>query len=276
VFSRSRLQVGLAICLSSSIACEAKAELDASVDEVVASLGSCDKTRLAAAVEGGLTQELEEKFEPMCETVAWFGPVKKRSQTSIHVSDSGNKGEYDFEFDKGHLTLKIAIQNDHVAGFQFTGDDWLKAKGELEKAKYPEFKVYNFEFVDASGKVVDGKAYPAGKIKYRVKIGGMAPKDGRFQLSSQTRILDAKGAVMWAAPKPTPIVFPADDNSIGRSGTVDATITIPVAGPHQLEFAIVDTPSGATTKYVHQVTTVGGAAPAAPAPAAPAPSAPGG
>ncbi len=223
---------------------------------MVAALGSCDKARLAKAVKGGLNAELEAKFDPMCKTVTWFGPLVKRDQTSIHVSDSGNEGAYELEFEKGKLTMSISIQDNQVAGFQLTGDDWIVAKRGLEAQQYPEFKVYDFDFVDAEGKVMSPTAYPKGKIMYRIKIGGMAPKDGKFSLASKVAILDAEGKVLWTSPEPMPIEFPADENAIARSGTVDASINIPVAGPHQIAFEIKDFPSDATTKYVQAITTV--------------------
>lgn len=234
--------------------CRSKAELDKTVDEIVASMSECDHERLDKLIDEKLAAELEQKFDGMCATVAWFGELKERDQTGIHVSPGESKGNYNLKFDKGELQFELLLKDKKITGFEFKGEDWYKAKRELEAEKFSEFKVYGFDWLDADGKPHSGgNKYGPGQINYRINIGGIEAKDGKFSSGLTTRILDPNGNKLWESPKPDILDFDQDSQKIVRSGNLSGSVTIPQKGTFRIEFDIEDRVSGKKTQYSQAV-----------------------
>jgi len=234
--------------------CRSKIQLDNTVDEIVGALSDCDHPRLDAQIAPELAKELDAKFDGMCKTVQWFGPLEERRQTGISVTPSSSKGNYELTFENGSLDLELVLTDDRITGFEFTGDDWFKAKSALEAEAYAEFKVYGFDWIDPDGTPHSaGNKYAAGTVAYKLEVGGIESKDGKFHLELTTRIKDAKGAKLWESPKPDVLKFDQDDRGIARSGSVNGSVTIPDAGTYQIEYEIKDVKAGEAPTYTQAV-----------------------
>lgn len=234
--------------------CRAKLALDNQVDGIVTALSECDHPALDEEIASGLADELDQKFAGMCETIQWFGPLENRRQTSIHVSQGQSKGTYELEFEKGELQLELVLTDGDITMFEFSGDDWKKAKKEIFATKYAEFKVLGFDWLDPNGAPhAAGNKYAPGKVTYRLGVGGIEAKDGKFNLEVTTTIRDAQGKQMWRSPKPDVLSFDQDEDGIVRSGTVNGSVTIPDQGTFQIEYEIHDVNAGETIKYTQAV-----------------------
>jgi hypothetical protein len=234
--------------------CRSKLELDKQVDGIVEALSACDHAALDAEIAPELASELDAKFDGMCETVQWFGALESRKQTGIHVSTGQSKGTYELDFENGELTLELVLADGKIVGFEFTGDDWKKAKTATMAAKYAEYKIYGFDWLDADGSPhAAGNKFAPGKVAYRIKVGGLDPADGRFNLRVTTRILDAQGKTLWQSPRPDELSFDQDEHGVAVSGHVAGSVTIPEPGTYQIEYEIEDVNAGKKLEYTQAV-----------------------
>jgi hypothetical protein len=244
--------------LASAPGCKSKVELDHTVDGMVGALSKCDHSALDKQIAPALATELDEKFDGMCKVVQWFGPLEERNQTGISVSRGQSTGTYDLTFEKGQLALELVLTDGEITMFKFSGDDWAKAEVALEAERFAEYKVYAFDWLDKDGSPhAGGNKYASGGINYRVLVGGIEAKDGKFNLSLTTRILDSQGEKLWESPQPDTMSFDQDQRGGGRSGTVNGAVTIPRPGTFRIELDIEDENSGKTTSYTEAVVVEG-------------------
>lgn len=244
----------LALSLGSATGCRSKLELDSKVDEIVGSMGACDKDRLDKVIDESLATELDQKFQRMCTTVTWFGELTERRQTGINVSPGKAKGNYDLTFANGKLVLELELTDKKITRFEFTGEDWAKARQEAarkaELEKYPDYKVYSFNFLDAQGKPnAAGNKLPPGEIGFKLDVGGLKAKDGKFKLAVTARILDSGGAKLWEAPQPREINVDQDEFKIAQSVNFTDGVSIKSQGTFQIEFDIEDRNTGKKTTH---------------------------
>jgi hypothetical protein len=242
------------MALTAVSGCKQKLELDSTVDGIVGALSECNQSELDKHIAPELSQELQQKFDGMCHTVQWFGKLENRKQTGISVSPGKSQGNYELTFENGALDMELMLTEGKITMFEFKGEDWFKAKAALEAEKYSEYKVYGFEWLDAEGNVnAAGNKYAPGPIHYRIKVGGIEAKDGKFALGLTTRIVNAAGQKMWESPQPEKIQFDQDDKQIARSGDISGSVTIPEKGSFQIEFDLEDQNAGKKTSYAQGV-----------------------
>lgn len=252
------LVLGAVALLASVPGCKSKVELDTTVDGIVGALAECDHAALDKQIAPALAAELQEKFDGMCKVVQWFGPLEERKQTGISVSPNQSKGNYDLTFEKGELQLELVLTDGQITMFKFGGDDWAEAEAALEAERFAEYKVYAFDWLDADGSPHPaGNKYAPGGINYRLLVGGIEAKDGKFNLTLTTRILDGEGQKMWESPQPDVLSFDQERPGFGRSGTVNGAVTIPRPGTFRIELDIADKNTGKTTSYTQAVVIEG-------------------
>lgn len=239
--------------LASAPGCQSKQELDTNVDGIVGALSECDHAALDKQIAPALASELQAKFDGMCKVVQWFGPLEDRKQTAISVTPERSTGNYDLTFKRGQLQLEVVLADGKIIGFTFTGDDWATAEAAVAAERFAEYKVYGFEWLDADGAVhAAGNKYAPGGINYRLQVGGIAAKDGKYNLALTTRILDAQGTKLWESPQPDAMSFD-EDPRVGPLGVVNGSVTIPNAGTFRIELVIEDKNAGKTTTYTQAV-----------------------
>ncbi len=251
---KNRLLITALAMTTLGAGCRAKLELDSQVDGIVTALSECDHPALDDEIDPGLARELDAKFDGMCETIQWFGPLKRRRQTSIHVSPEVSKGTYDLEFENGELQLTLVLTDGDITMFEFTGDDWKRAKADLNAEKFAKYEVYSFDWLDPDGTPhAAGNKYAPGKVGYRFVVGGIEAKDGKFNLNVSTIIRDAQGKQLWRSPQPDALSFDQDDDGIVRTGNVTGSVTIPEPGTFQIQYEIEDVNAAETIEYTQAV-----------------------
>lgn len=234
--------------------CSTKAQLDHAVDEIVSGLGDCDKARVAKVAHSGMDVGLDSKFDAMCETVQWFGPLKSRKQTSIAVSTGQSQGSYALAFENGELTLDVSVEGDEIVAFKFAGEAWLEAQRAVHAAAFSEFKVYEFEWRDADGNPnAEGGQYPPGGVPWWLKLGGLAAKGGKHVIGIKLRVRGADGKVMIEDPKFEVVEIDAEPGEQSIVAELHATTQIPDTGTFHLEFDLRDEISGKEASYSQSV-----------------------
>lgn len=233
--------------------------VDDALTLLLTTLASGDFEGLASHTAEPLADDLSRaEFEDLAAIVQWLGPLKFSSAREPDARDEGGRRSYALQFERASgVDLEISIDPmARIVGFAFSGSGYTEAERGVLAEPWREFKVYDFQLLDADGKPLPKNAPVLGThINYVVAVGGIEALLGRHHLRVEKMVRDAAGSYVFREPIEFDTTFDEDALGIPR-GTVRGFVEVPGAGKWTMELSLSDENAQRTVNHEHSFETV--------------------
>lgn len=218
--------------------CGSKETLDTNADRLVKALQSGEYTDFAPIAAPELLADVPEgKYTLISKAIRSLGALQDRDMEGISVNaGEPNKASYKLTFEEGVVKLDLAVDDDRIVGFDFTGPGIERALA----ARFETFEVQRFEFLDQDKNPnPKGNVYAVGtRVEFRLLVAGLKPVDGDVHLKIDLVLKRADGSEIGRQPLlDTRIPVTKGQPPVARvSGGFDAK----EVGPAQFELHVTD------------------------------------
>lgn len=186
-------------------------------------------------------------FDEIGKVLRWLGPLEEVIEDVVDEQPAGSHYTYELKFKRGLVHLAVTmLATGELVNFHFTGEDFIAAEhGALEDG-YAQFKVYDFRWTDELGNnSPKGHVHHAGRLDYRIVIGGIEAQLGEHHLSFEKIVVGKSGQELVHEPIEFDQRFEENSEGIPRARLqMFVLLENAEAGEYDLVLKVTDNLSG--------------------------------
>ncbi len=207
---------------------------------------------LAVALEDLNDELTPTAFEDIAKVIKWLGPLQEVLEDEVDEQAAGSRYTYELHFEKGVVHLSVTmLASGELVNFHFEGDDFIAAEHGALDDRYAKFKIYDFKWVDELGNQnPNGNTLKAGRIDYRIIVGGLEAELGEHHLTFEKIVTDRGGSELVHEPIEFDRKFETNAEGIPRA-RLHMFVNLPEVAPgeYDLTLKISDNLSGSELEH---------------------------
>lgn len=212
-----------------------------------------DRAGLLAVALDDLSEDLSAiAFEDIAKVLKWLGPLEEVIEDEVDEQPAGSHYTYELHFQKGVVHLAVTmLPGGELVNFHFEGEDFIAAEHGALDDGYSKFKVYDFKWVDELGnKNPKENHVKAGRIDYRIVVGGLEAELGEHHLTFEKIVTDRTGGELIHEPIEFDRQFEENAEGIPRA-RLHMFVNLPDVEPgeYDLTLKITDNLSGSELEH---------------------------